>query len=49
MVQRIHIYHKESEIRAADSKYSIADFEYTENITINSASVITQEKKIGND
>ena len=38
---------KESERYDEDSKQSIADFEYAANITVNRASVILQEKKVG--
>ena len=38
---------KESERYDEDSKQSIADFEYAANITVNRASVILREKKVG--
>ena len=49
MVQCVNIFHKYLERSDEYSKHRTADFEYTANITANSASVITKEKKIGNE
>ena len=46
MVQRINVYYKKSERRAADLKQSTADFEDATKITVDSDSVITQGKKV---
>ena len=49
--ERIIVYHKELEIRAADSKHSTEIFEdaanITSEITVNSFSLFTQEKQSG--
>ena len=42
----IDSFHKESERRAAYPEHSTANFEIVANITVNSASVIPQEKKM---
>ena len=47
MVQHINAYHKEPERRAVDSKYITVGFEDAASITVNSASLITQDKKWG--
>ena len=42
-------FHKESERHAAYLEQSTADFENVANITVDSASVIIQDKKIGSE
>ena len=49
MVKRINIYHNESERCDAYLKQSTTDFEEAVTITVDSDSVITQEKQSGNE
>ena len=49
MREHIDVFHKESEKRAAYPEQSTAHFEDVANITVYSASVITQEKQNGSE